>query len=311
MSVHTEQLVRLYDAVFDRAPDAAGLSFWEGHMANGWSLHYVAGLFITADEFELTYGQPDNRSFVSELYKNILDREGEQLGVDGWTRWLDTGAMDRASVVAGFSESQEHILQMEAAAAPPPAPAPAPEPPPTMPVSSPGVTTNPNNPTITGTDGDDTIYGTTDAGYDPSVNYRFRPGDDPIKGLAGNDVIHGLSGADYLEGGDGRDTILGAPGDDHVIGGGGFDRLEGGDGNDVFAFAAGDGLDTISDFRQGDRIQFSNQNVGGWQLLAPQGEATGATLSYGAPGSDWYPDQILLVGITEADLGWVRDAIFT
>ncbi len=318
MSDHRAQVTRLYDTVFDRAPDAPGLDFWVNHMNNGWTLDTVAGLFITADEFALTYGQPDNRSFVAEMYRNVLDREGEPLGVAGWTGWLDSGAMDRSDVVVGFSESAEHVLQMRAAAeatssAPPSGgePVPAEQPATPVPASSAGVTRDPNGyPTITGTDGDDTIYGTTDAGYDPSVNYRFRPGDDPIKGLGGNDVIHGLSGADYLEGGDGRDTILGAPGDDHVIGGGGFDRLEGGDGNDVFAFAAGDGLDTISVFRPGDRIQFSNQSEVGWQLLAPQGGATGATLSYGPAGGDWYPDQILLVGITEADLGWVRDAIF-
>ena len=78
-------------------------------MDNGWSLHRVAWLFITADEFALTYGQPDNRAFVAEMYRNVLDREGEPLGVEGWTRWLDTGAMDRASVASGFSES--HVLE--------------------------------------------------------------------------------------------------------------------------------------------------------------------------------------------------------
>jgi hypothetical protein len=39
---------------------------------------------------------------------NVLDRPGEQAGVDYWVGLLDTKAATVASVLAGFSESAEN-----------------------------------------------------------------------------------------------------------------------------------------------------------------------------------------------------------
>ena len=119
-------------------------------------------------------------------------------------------------------------------------------------------------------------------------------GNDTLLGGAGNDVLYGdaaqLSadgagssvtialGADRLEGGDGNDTLYGDVGTitetdvgvvtltggdgDVLIGGAGDDTLTGGAGNDLFAFADGDGHDTITDFTlgggTGDLIDLSN-----------------------------------------------------
>ncbi len=215
MSDHRAQVTRLYDTVFDRAPDAPGLDFWVNHMNNGWTLDTVAGLFITADEFALTYGQPDNRSFVLSMYENVLDRPGEALGVEGWTRWLDTGAMDRASVVAGFSESAEHVMRMDAAAAPAPAPAPQPAP-------------DTEAWTLRGTDGDDQLYA-----YGQGGNHR------------GNDTLVGGAGADSLRGGYGDDRLDGGEGEDFLVGDA---------GNDTFVFRRHGGRDTIADYHQGDKM---------------------------------------------------------
>jgi hypothetical protein len=46
-------------------------------------------------------------SFVRQLYRNVLDREGEQSGVDAWVGGLK-GGMSRAEVALGFLESVEH-----------------------------------------------------------------------------------------------------------------------------------------------------------------------------------------------------------
>ncbi|MEI9889154.1 MAG: endo alpha-1,4 polygalactosaminidase [Rhizomicrobium sp.] len=61
-------------------------------------------------------------------------------------------------------------------------------------------------------------------------------------------VLSGGSGIDTLYGHAGNDTLSGGAGSDYLNGGRGNDMLAGGDGVDRFAFASGDGNDTISDF---------------------------------------------------------------
>ncbi len=67
--------------------------------------------------------------------------------------------------------------------------------------------------TITGTDGDDSLYG-----------------------YLGNDKLYGGAGDDHLEGLDGNDTLYG---------GAGNDKLYGGAGNDTYVFNLGDGHDVV------------------------------------------------------------------
>lgn len=107
------EVVRLYDTVFNRAPDAGGLAHWQNHMAAGHTLGQVADEFVRAEEFRLTYGAPTNGAFVEAMYANVLDRPGEAAGVSAWTYALDHG-MTREQVVVGFSESQEHINAVDA-----------------------------------------------------------------------------------------------------------------------------------------------------------------------------------------------------
>lgn len=100
-------------------------------------------------------------------------------------------------------------------------------------------------------------------------------GADILDGLAGNDTLVGGRGADVLNGGNGDDLLLGddlkigaggndilnggagndildgGKGDDILTGGAGNDLLTGGKGGDTFVFAAGEGTDTISDFKLG------------------------------------------------------------
>lgn len=52
--------------------------------------------------------------------------------------------------------------------------------------------------------------------------------------------------------------IFGGTGDDTIYGGKGADTLSGGDGNDVFAYAAGDGKDVITDYEMGDLIKITS-----------------------------------------------------
>ncbi len=127
MSHMNDQIVRLYDTVFDRAPDAGGLEFWNNAAHTGLGLRDLANFFISAPEFASTYGEPTNRGFVESMYLNVLDRPGEAEGINFWTNALNSGLADRPQIVVGFSESAEHIAQM---ARPPvnSTPTPVPEP---------------------------------------------------------------------------------------------------------------------------------------------------------------------------------------
>lgn len=115
------QAYRLYEAVFDRAPDAEGLGFWIGSLDAGVvDLKAAADHFVQSAEFIQRYGSPDqvsNAGFIDLLYLNILDRPAEGEGFDFWLANMDAGKVDRADVLAHFSESPENVAQVAGAIA--------------------------------------------------------------------------------------------------------------------------------------------------------------------------------------------------
>ncbi len=100
-------IARLYDATFDRLPDAGGLASWVDALNSGTSLQDIASFFSASGEFQGRYGTLSNQAFVEQLYRFCLDREGDAEGIGFWTSAID-GGLDRASVLAQFSESAEH-----------------------------------------------------------------------------------------------------------------------------------------------------------------------------------------------------------
>ncbi len=188
MSHLDAQIVRLYDTVFDRVPDAEGLEFWNGATHNGFGLRDLANFFIAAPEFASTYGEPTNLGFVQSLYQNILDRAGDAEGIAFWTNALDAGLADRPQVVVGFSESAEHVQQMGRPPEQPPEQPPA-QPPP----------------------------------VDMYLDYSRALSGGVIEGGHGKDTLIGSAGNDTLYGGPGNDTLIGGPGNDSLMGGAGND----------------------------------------------------------------------------------------
>jgi Ca2+-binding RTX toxin-like protein len=86
-------------------------------------------------------------------------------------------------------------------------------------------------------------------------------GDDALIGLRSNDILVGGGGSDNLSGGKGFDTLNGGLGNDNLVGGA---------GNDVFVLRAGLGVDTISDFGNGqDTIQLINGLTFGQLSISP------------------------------------------
>lgn len=100
---------RLYQAAFNRAPDAAGLSSWISQLDRGASLLTVANAFINSPEFAVTYGGSlSNAALVNALYANVLHRAGDAGGQTYWLNALSNGT-SRAQVLAAFSESNENV----------------------------------------------------------------------------------------------------------------------------------------------------------------------------------------------------------
>lgn len=103
------QAYRLYQAAFDRTPDAGGLAHWIKSLDGDWSLGKVAGAFIASAEFTSAYGSLTDFAFVGQLYINILGREAEAGGLNFWSGKLASGEMSRADVLVGLSESGENV----------------------------------------------------------------------------------------------------------------------------------------------------------------------------------------------------------
>jgi len=100
--------------------------------------------------------------------------------------------------------------------------------------------------TLDGANGADTLDGGSD-----NDSLIGGAGNDVLLGGTGNDTLTSGSEADRLEGGAGTDLLLGGTGSDTLIGGANADTLTGGADADVFLFAAaGEGVDTITDFNK-------------------------------------------------------------
>ncbi len=102
------QVFRLYQATLGRAPDDAGLLYWASLMRSGAAnLDSVTRGFTGSQEFLTAYGGLDDGGFVTLLYRNVLGRDPDAAGFQGWTNLLTAETLTRQQVVVGFSESAE------------------------------------------------------------------------------------------------------------------------------------------------------------------------------------------------------------
>lgn len=102
-------LVRMYDTIFGRAPDVAGINYWIALSEGGTSLAAIADDFVQSQEALAQFGTMDDGRFVETLYRTAMHREGAQAEVAGWTTLLASGALDRGDVLLAFTESAEKV----------------------------------------------------------------------------------------------------------------------------------------------------------------------------------------------------------
>ncbi len=101
------QAYRLYQAAFNRAPDAAGLGVQINALDTGTPLVQLSQNFIDSAEFAATYGTLNNTQFITQLYANVLHRAPEPAGLAYYQQNMAAGET-RAQVLMAFSESPEN-----------------------------------------------------------------------------------------------------------------------------------------------------------------------------------------------------------
>ena len=89
-------LVELYIASFNRAPDAMGLNYWGSRLYDGMSLEQIAKSFFVQKEAVAAYpaGQA-TATFVTTVYNNVLSRGPDQSGLDYWVKQIDNGVFSK------------------------------------------------------------------------------------------------------------------------------------------------------------------------------------------------------------------------
>jgi len=105
----------LYRAIMGREADSGGKTYWISVLDNGQTREDVLRRFANSQEFSdicTNYGiTPFDyaKDFVTRFYRQCLDREPDQAGLDYWTNKLKTGSLAGCNLARNFILSQEFI----------------------------------------------------------------------------------------------------------------------------------------------------------------------------------------------------------
>lgn len=99
-------LTRLYVAVFNRAPDAAGFAYWRTRLDEGMSMTELTVLLVRSPEYRAIYNTPNDADFVDYVYRNVLRRSADPAGKRYWLGEISDD-FDRARLLMAIAESEE------------------------------------------------------------------------------------------------------------------------------------------------------------------------------------------------------------
>lgn len=109
-----DDLIELYIAYFNRAPDALGLNFWGTAMANGLSRPDMAALFVDQPETTGLYPpEMTDEAFASAVYANVLGRTPDEAGTSFWAGLLETGVLTRNQFILEVLDGARSDLKPE------------------------------------------------------------------------------------------------------------------------------------------------------------------------------------------------------
>jgi hypothetical protein len=95
-------VVRVYQDLFHRAPDAAGLRHWAGALNAGTPRSAVAASITSSDEYRAR--------LIAGTYQTYLGRSPDQAGAASWLQAMRAGATVQ-DIESGFVASDEYYLQ--------------------------------------------------------------------------------------------------------------------------------------------------------------------------------------------------------
>lgn len=102
-------IYRLYRAAFDRQPDDAGLGYWISVADKNVSNTFIASELMTSPEFTAKYGANlSDEQFLTQVYKNVLDRDFDQAGFNYWLDVMQDQHVSRADVLYLIAQDTEN-----------------------------------------------------------------------------------------------------------------------------------------------------------------------------------------------------------
>ncbi|HYI61035.1 MAG TPA: DUF4214 domain-containing protein [Acidimicrobiales bacterium] len=97
---------RLYVDTLGRPGDPAGTAYWVQQIRSGRrTVAQAATFFYASDEYYRGLGGGTDRTWVADLYRKLLGREGSAADLDYWT--ARTASRGRSSVASSFYQSTE------------------------------------------------------------------------------------------------------------------------------------------------------------------------------------------------------------
>lgn len=84
-------VIRLYVALFGRAPEAEGIAYWVAQLSSGITIEKVAQDMFNVEPSRAYYpASLSNEGIVTQFYTNVLGRVPDQEGLAYWTQRLDS-----------------------------------------------------------------------------------------------------------------------------------------------------------------------------------------------------------------------------
>ena len=101
------EILRLYQAIFNRPPDLDGAKYWIDINDQGHDVIAIAGFMSGSQEWRNAYDGTTNAQFVEQVYTNVLGRDFDQSGYDYWLDLVDSGQLNRPSMVFYVTANNE------------------------------------------------------------------------------------------------------------------------------------------------------------------------------------------------------------
>lgn len=106
----TGVITRFYTDTLGRQPDPVGLAGWVAAARRGVPIAEIASGFYGSQEYFATVGGGDRATWLRELYRVLLEREADPVGLSGWLAALNRGvSLDRVAI--GFYQSPEKLAR--------------------------------------------------------------------------------------------------------------------------------------------------------------------------------------------------------